>query len=354
MPNELAYGFIQHAHLAKERVTTVGARVVIDAIRESADEHTRQLNAILGSMVRRTTEHQIQFRLPGTGTLQPLDENGNPRPVREEGHYTVAFPIQGGGTAWGTNRVARALMTVEEANIQTIEAMRRDADWVRRHYLAAVFDNVPWTFADPEYGDLTVQPLANGDAVTYNRVGAAAATDTHYLAQAGAIADAANPFPTIYTELMEHPSNSGPVVVYVATSLVTSITGLAAFVPVSDPDIILGAATDRLGAMIDRGVGDEVLGKVDNCWIVEWRALPAGYMLGHAQGAGPAVAMREYPSAALQGLITEDHSPDGNLEELRMIRYAGFGVENRIAMLVYFVGGGAYAIPAGYDAPLSV
>jgi hypothetical protein len=354
MANELAYGFVQHAHLAKERVTTVGVRVVIDAIRESADEHTRQLNAMLGSMVRRTTDHQIQFRLPGSGTLQPLDENGNPRPVREEGHYTVAFPIQGGGTAWGTNRVSRALMTLEEANVQTIEAMRRDANWMRRHYLAALLDNVAWTFTDEEFGNLTVEPLANGDAVTYVRVGGAVATDTHYLAQAGAIADAANPFPTIYDELMEHPSNTGPVVVYIATSLVDDVTALTAFVPVTDPDIVLGVATDRLGAMIERGIGDEVLGKVDNCWVVEWRGLPAGYMVAHAQGAGPAVAMREYASAALQGFFPETSVQQESLEKLSMIRYAGFGVENRIAALVYFVGAGAYAIPAGYDAPLAV
>ena len=62
--------------------------------------------------------------------------------------------------------------------------------------------------------------------------------------------------------------------------------------------------------------------------------------------------MRQYPSTALQGLFTENHSPDGNLHESRFIRYAGFGARNRIAALVYRIGNGSYAIPTGYTAPL--
>jgi len=354
MPNTLAYGFVQLEHLAAERVNAAGVDIIRDAIAMSAEEYSRTMNAMFASMVRRTTDHQIQFRLPGNGTLQPLDENGNPKPVIESGHYTVAFPIQGAGTAWGTNRVARALMTVQEANDYTLEALRRDSDWVRRHALAAVFDNVAWVYDDKEYGNLTVEPLANNDAVVYVRVGGAAAVDNHYLAQAAAIADATNPFPTIYDELMEHPSNQGPVVVYVATNQVAAVQGLTNFVPVDDPDIIVGSATDRLNTVIDRGIGDQVLGKVDGCWCVEWRALPAGYLLAHAQGAGPAVAMREYPSAELQGFFPESYSPDGNLSLQRMLRYAGFGVENRVAMCAMLIGAGAYAIPVGFAAPLSV
>ena len=98
------------------------------------------------------------------GTLQPLDEWGNPLPVKDEGYYDVAFPIQRGGTAWGTNRESRAMMTVAEAQRFTLGALRRDADWMRRHFLAALFDNTTWTFQDDFKGAFTVQPLANGDA----------------------------------------------------------------------------------------------------------------------------------------------------------------------------------------------
>jgi hypothetical protein len=239
-----------------------------------------------------------------------------------------------------------------------LEAQRRDVDWMRRHIWASIFDNVAWTFDDPKHGDLTIQPLANSDTVTYLRTSGSSSTDEHYLAQAASIDDDNNPFPTIYTELMEHPSNAGgDVVVFIPTNLKSSVEGLTGFHEVSDPNVIEGIATARLDesrlASI-QGPGNKVLGYVDGCWIVEWGALPDSYMLAHATGGGPVVKMREYPASELQGFFPEQFSPDGNLMEQRMIRYAGFGVSNRIAMVVYYVGGGAYAIPSGYGAPLAV
>jgi len=352
--NTLAYGFVQYASLAAERVTTVGVQRIWDAIEASTQEHTRQLNALLASFVERTTLYKERFMLPGSGTLQALDENGNPRPVSPSGYYDVAYPIQGGGTAWGDNRVTRALLTVGEANRNTLDALRKDVDWMRRHILAAVFDNVQWTFADPEWGDLAIEGLANGDTVTYLRVGGASSVDTHQLAQAASIDDSNNPFGTIYDELMEHPSNDGPVVVYVPTNLTSSIEALSAFIEVGDPDLRYGVSTDQIGAAFDRGFGDEVLGKVNKCWIVEWRALPDSYMIAHAQGAGPVIRMREYDDPALQGFFTEAWDSDGNHKGTRMIRYAGFGCVNRVAAVVQRIGNGSYAIPSGYDAPLSV
>jgi hypothetical protein len=330
-------------------------------IAASLAEYNRQVNALMMGMVQRTTDYQVRVKLPGAGTLQPLDENGNPLPVREEGYYDVAFPIQGGGTAFGANRVARALMTVDEANRRTLESMRRDKDWLRRHVLAALLDNTTWTYADEEHGNLTIQPLANGDTVTYLRRGGAVSTDTHYLAQAASIDDSNNPFDDIYDELIEHPSNADPVVVYVPTNLKSSIVGLTAFVEVGDPDLQYGGSVTliqgRPGQFDNtiRGFGDAVLGKVEKCWIVEWKALPNNYMIAHARGAAESVLkMREYPAPELQGFFMEQHSSDGNLNETRMIRYAGLGVHNRIGALVYRIGNGSYGIPAGYETPLAV
>lgn len=352
--NTIAYGFVGMEQMMAQRLTEVGTERVWDAVKDSADEWSRAANAMMSSIVAQTVNFKERYYLPGSGTLQPLDAYGNPLPVQPGSYFDVSYPIQGGGTAWGTNRVSRAMMTVEEANRNTLDALTRDADWMRRHVLAALLDNTTWVFDDPKEGDLTIQPLANGDAVVYLRTGGESAVDTHHLAQAAAIDDANNPFGTIYDELMEHPSNSGPVVVYTATDQVSAIEGLTAFIDVGDPDIIKGTASDRIGSIIDRGLGDEVLGKVDKCWIVEWRAMPDGYMIAHAQGAGPALKMREYAASELQGFFPEQHSPDGNLQEMRMLRYAGLGVANRIAAAVQYIGGGAYVIPTGYTNPLPV
>ncbi len=356
MANLNSYGFLSLADIAADRVANGNVRVVSEAIAASVAEHNRQVQAALAELVERTTDYMRRYKIGGGGTLQPLDEWGNPKPVQDVGRYDVAFPIQGGGTAWGDNRVSRALMTVSEADRYTLAALRRDADWMKRHILAALLDNTSYTYVDPEFGSLTVQPLANGDAVTYLKKDGTPATDTHYYAQAAAIADGANPFPTLLDELSEHVENDGPYVAYVPTALKASIMGLATFHDVADPNIRLGDGQSQLIGSIDRGFGDKLIGYVDpGVWVVEWSVLPATHGLMVARGAStPALAMREYPSPALQGLFVENHSPDGNLNEYRMIRYAGFGALNRTAALAFYIGGGAYTIPTGYTTPLAV
>ena len=356
-----AFGFIDLADLAAERVTQIGVERVWDAVRESAAEHTRVTNALLASMVERTTAHQENIELMASGTLEPLDEHGNPLPRKVYGQYTVAYPLQRGGHAWGDDRESRALMTVEEMERQVLAGQMADLDWLRRHVLAAQFDNQSWTYADKQWGDLTIQPLANGDAVTYVKKGVSGPeTDDHYYAQAGAISDNDNPFPTLYDELAEHPSNNVsvafPVVTFIARNLRTAVKGLNGFDRLPSDFVIPGVMNDRAEPSIRTQLrfGDRVLGVVDDNIIVEWSALPENYMLSIATGAGPYIKMREQPAAALQGLFAEDFSPDGNHQEYRLIRIAGFGVSKRVAAVVSYIGGAAYVVPAAYDAPLAV
>jgi hypothetical protein len=354
--NTLAYGFVGLENLFAQRVDDVNIEVITDAIAQSVAEHNRQVQGIMSELVKPTEKYSARFRQAGAGTLQPLDEWGNPLPVREDGYYDVAWPIQGGGTAWGDNRVTRALMTVEEANEHTLNSLKRDSDWMKRHILAALLDDTAWTYTDVDKGSLTIQPLANGDTVTYLKRTGDSETDDHYIAQAAAIADGASPFAAIYSDLMEHPSNAGAeVVAYVPTALVSSIQGLTAFNAVQDPDVQLGSGSDLLTGSIDRGFGDELLGKVDKVWIVEWSQLPVEHMLCVARGSSQeALRMREYPAGELKGLFQEQNSPDGNKIERRFLRYAGFGAYNRVAALVYQVGNATYEIPTGYTTPLAV
>ena len=358
MANTLAYGFVQLETMFAERVTSSNVAVVRDAIAQSVAEHNRQVSELLSEVVGKTVAYSVRFKQPGSGTLQPLDEFGVPLPVREGGYYDVAFPIQGGGTAWGDTRISRAKMTVEEVNDHVLNTLRRDADWMKRHIMAAILDNTTWSYVDPENGTLTIQPLANGDSVEFLRKNGTSSTDNHYLAQAGAIADGAatNPYPTIYTELSEHPVNAGAdIVAYIASDLVTTTKALTDFNGVRDLDVITGSGSDVLVGSVDRGFGDELLGKVGNVWIVEWSALPSTYIIANARGAArPPLQMREYAAPELQGLFTEEHSPDGNLNEHRFIRYAGFGALNRVGALAYRIGNASYAIPSGYAAPLAV
>lgn len=360
MANTVAYGFQTLESLFGQRVSTLNAGQLTTAITESMAEWNRVSDALLARLVQRTTLATERYYIPGSGSLQPLDEMGNPLPVRAEGYYDTGFPIQGGGSAWGDTRITRAMMTVAEANRFTVDAMRRDADWLQRHMLAALLTKSTWTYSDPQVGSVTVQPLANGDAVTYPQTGGGVATANHYVAQTAGIADATNPFTTIYDLLRVHPTNAGPFVAYIPSGLTGAATGLAEFVAVGDANIALGANMDQVVGNIAavRGFGDRVLGylKSSHLFVVEWAAMPANTVIGQALGAAaPPLAMREYPAAELQGFFPELNDVDGNRMEHRLIRYAGFGALNRVAAAVVEVSGGdtTYDNISGYTAPLA-
>lgn len=353
MANSTAYGFATLRDIYRELVDD-HLLIVQTAIQQSIDEYQRQMDEMLMILVQKTTEYSMRYQLPGSGTLQPLDEHGNPLPVLPSGYYDVGLPIQGGGTAWGDNRITRALATVADANRNTLTVQNADLDWMARHILAALFTNTTWVYTDPDKGSLTIQPLANADAVTYVRRGGVSSTDSHYLAQANAIGNSDNPYPTIYAGLFEHPSNSGPFVSYIASDLVASTQALSTFVEIGDPDVKVGSDQATVVGSLAQGFGDQVLGKVGNMWVVEWGRLPNGYILSLAQGADPVVGMREYPAAAVQGLFPEFQNVDGNRYLNKFIRYAGFGVMNRIGAVVMRVGNASYAIPSGMAAPLAV
>ena len=363
MANLLNYGFLSLEDLYAQRVNTVGIDRVYGAVQDSVDEYNRVVNAMMNGMVERTTMVQEYIELPGGGTLQPLTPDGNPLPIVPSGQYTAGYPIHGAGTAWGTNRITREMLTVQEADRFTDDAFQKDADWRMRHLLAAILDETTWTFTDKYGGNgtkglgaLSVLPLANGDSVTYMRRGGSSSTDDHYLATASAIADNANPYTGIRAELIEHPTNTGPFVAYVSSSLIATTAALSEFVELNDMDVLYDGEDNLPNAPASiLGPGDEILGKLksSNIWIVEWSRIPDGYIIAQALGAGPFVKMRELPVESLQGLFTEGFDVDGNHTGQRFLRWAGFGVANRVAAVVQQIGNGTYQIPSGYDAPLA-
>lgn len=353
MANSTAYGFMGLKDLMRERVAD-NLVIVQTAIEESIAAYQRESDGMLSILAERIVEYSRRYQLLGSGTLQPLDQWGNPLPVLPSGYYDVAFPIQGAGTAWGDNRITRALMTIADANRFTLMVQNADLDWLARHMLAAIFTNVTWSYADDDHGTLTIQPLANGDTVTYTRRDGTTSTDTHYLAQAAAIADATNPYPLYYTELAEHPSNSGPYVSYIPTALKATTMALASFVDISDPDVTTGINTPTLTGSAPTLIAGDLIGKADGMWIAEWGRLPADIILSVAQGGSPVLGMREYPAPEIQGLFPEFQNVDGNRHLSKFLRFCGFGVQNRIGAVVGRIGNASYAIPTGYTAPLSV
>jgi hypothetical protein len=355
MANLSSYGFWKLQDMAAQRVTTVGVETVNDAVIQSVNLAQQELAFAMSKFVDVVDWYQKNYWLPTAGKAQPLDEHGNPKPRVPAGNYNIALPIRGWGDAWGDNRVTRALMTVEEADRFTAMVINADVEAMLGHMLAALYTNVTYVFDDKLYAsNLTIQPLANGDTVTYLRKSGVMATDNHYLGQANAIGNGAdNPYPVLYTELFEHPSNAGPFVAYIPDDLVATTKALATFHEIEDPDIRKGADSDVLVGNFDPGFG-ELIGKADNMWIVNWSRLPSTRILAIAQGAvDKPLAMRQYPSPELQGYFPEFQDVDGNRHLNKFIRYAGFGAQNRVAAALMEISDATYDIPTGYQAPIA-
>lgn len=361
MANQVMYGFENLTSLFDRRVEEVGVDTVYDAIQRSIAEHNRQMDALAGLFVERTTEFKRRYRTPSVSRLQPLDENGRARPVQPAGAYDVAWPIQSAGAASGFNRISRVKMTVQDANEITAMMLGADFRWMRDHILAALFyddgaDDIGWTYNDPndDIGSLNILGLAAGGPQKYNILAGAdsGATDDHLLAQANSIADAYNPFPLIYQELMEHPDNGGEVVALVPTNLKSSIEGLATFYPLRDPNLRVGVGETELVGNLGVPVPGEVIGYVDKVWIVEWRSMVNDYIIAvPTQGPRP-LRMREHPEPELQGFRLVAERDDHPFLESQWERHAGFGAWNRVGAVVMRVGNGSYAVPSGYGSPM--
>lgn len=355
MANQVAYGFHELQDIFARRVIDSGTDIVMDAILASTALYERDLDAMLSGWVTDWSGNpQTRVELPEAGELQPLSENGVPVVTRGGSSYTQALPLMRGGDAYGFNRESYAKANIGDFNRETLRMMKKDSAWNIRRLLAAVLTEASWTYEDEEFGDLTIKGLANGDTDKYLDLNGDLITDDHYLAQANPIADADNPFPTIYEELYEHPENSGAVVAMIPTNLKASITALSNFYQAQSLDALVDFGNDVSLAndMVEvyRSFGNRVLGVVDDVVIVESRRMPSNYMIAYSSGEGSFMRRRIPQEAELQGLQVVPYQVNSNFSRFDYYRIAGYAVWNRIGAVAMRIGNASYATPATHDA----
>lgn len=356
MANELLYGFYKGLRDSINLpVVDVEPRLVSQAVQETLAQHRADLEAMMDIFVDPTTDYSIRYETAALTRNQPLDAVGRAIANRGAGYYDVAFPIRRSGNAWGYDWEALQYMTVKQINNRMSEMLTGDIRWNRDHLLAAIFTPTSYTFKDERRGDLTIQPLANNDSVTYLKTSASeeGATDTHYLFLNDDIDDTANPLITIKAELTEHPENGDTVVVFVADDLVSDIEALAGFVTKEDTDIDQGSSSDRLVGSLGIAVPGTIMGKANGCWLVNWSRIPSGYLLGvTVGGSAKPIWMREPELPQLRGFREYAERQDWPWFEKQLRRYAGYGAYNRVGAVVMKVGAASYTAPTGYTAPL--
>ncbi|HYD83326.1 MAG TPA: hypothetical protein VEA63_04725, partial [Opitutus sp.] len=330
------------------------AERIDDAVFQSAEAHTRDMNAILDTFVERTTVRDASFELPTSGELQPGSENGTPRPT--QGYQTISqgYPMFRGMDSFGLNREAYAKLTVREMDKLMAGVQSKDARWIMRRVFGAIFTNVSWTFKEPGRSDLTVRGLAvTGDGSIYLDFNGDLTTADHYTGQADAISNSANPYEANSAILRTHPANTGVIVSYIPPGLMATTAALEGFYPYQPNDglVDFGGLVDVAAANVGafQRFGNEVMGVVGDNVIVVSRRLPAGYVVSVVDTDEAPLVMREEPEAELQGLQAVPMVVDSNFRKFDFYRKAGFAVRNPIAIAVREISDATYDIPSGYD-----
>lgn len=352
--NAITYGFMQLEDVYDARVATLEAEKIDTAVTASAEMHTRDVDAVLNTLVTPTTARDAAYELPTSGELQPMSEDGTPIPTQNFREIAQGYPMMRGADSFGLNREAYAKLTVGEMDKLMAAVQSKDARWMIRRALAAIFTNVSWTFKEKGRTDLTVRGLAvTGDGSIFLNENGDLTTADHYTGQAGAIGNTTNPYTANEAILRAHPANTGVIVHYIPPGLVADTQALASFYPPRDnPLIDYGDGVDFASSAAARylGFGNDIVGVVGEGVIVVSHRLPAGYVVSIVDGVEKLLVMRQEPEADLQGLQTVPIQVDSNFRKWDFYRKAGFAVRNPIGAAVREIADASYDIPTGFDA----
>lgn len=340
-------------------LNTLGQRVVYDAITQLTARYNADIAAQMAVFVEGKTESfKERYKLPASGRMQRVGKNSAPAAVKTTGQWDVAYPLDEFGAAVSAGRIDYAYMTVGDLDRHIQTVFTQDTNTRRYEMLKALLNNTVRTFNDEINGSLSVQPLANGDAVLYPPLlgSESEATADHYLVSgyaASAISDTNNPFRTM-RDLLESkfgaPTGGGNVAVLINDAQTAKSLDLTEFNRVTDRMVVPGANTDRVAGL--PALPGRILGRTDSgVTVAEWRWLPAGYMLGVVLDAPAPLKMRVDPAytglPTDLALVAEDN--DYPFKTSYWASRYGFGVGNRLnGVVMQLKASGSYDVPTGY------
>jgi len=339
---------------------TVGQRAIYDIAVQYVQQQNAALNQVLSVFVDETTEeYKRRYKLPGGGRLQRTGQFAAPGSTRAIGSWDVAFPLEDFGAQVSADRVTMGYMTVVELERHINTVVQQNVNTVRFEMLKALFNSSQDTFVDTLWGSLSIEPLANGDSVTYPPVlgSESEATENHYLETgyaSASVSDSNDPYETIIDELDEHfgvQTGGSEIVAFINNAQRGVTSALTDFESVPDRDIQPGQNTAipiNLPALPGRTLGRHASG----CWIQEWRWVPANYILAVHMGAPKPLVMRADPAdtGLPRGLALVAEDMEHPFRSTYWAHRFGFGCGNRLNGVVVELGtGGSYTIPTAYQ-----
>jgi hypothetical protein len=351
-------GSVGISDLDTTRINAIGQTVVYDASMALIANFNDQLLVSRRIFVGGSSDvWSTKYLQAGGGYLQPRGQQSETAAERVGGDWKVERPLYDFGTQLAVDDVTAAYLTVGDWERQLRGVFNRGTNTYRHQMLLALLNNTARTFNDKLHGTLSITPLANGDSVLYDPIegATAAATEDHYLVSGytGAnISDTNNPIVTIVNELVEHfgrETGGSEVVVFIHPDNEAKITALATFDEVMDSRLILSANVNVPTNLPD--VPGVVIGRCNGAWVVVWRSVPTGYLIGvHLEADAP---LYERIDPADTGLPTGLQLVATDMDypfDMYHWRYRfGIGPANRLnGVVMQLKASGTYDIPTGY------
>lgn len=358
----ITYAAIQSRDLDANRLAVeLPKDLLLESTRLSMEEHNAEMKIVAGLFSTPTLSRESTLNEWADVEMQPMDEVGEPQPIKGRTPVDLAFPIDDMSIRFDLTFKAKNQITAQEYSDTIAQIQAADANTMSRKIMASLFSNVAVAHREKGHSEQTVKFLANNDTDTYALQAGGASTANHYGAQAAAISDAANPYTTIESNLADRRINTAPYVAFIPPGLVATTRLLDGFastgfgdVAVSNPAIattVLQATLASQGVVLPSNMLE--IGGIGQLHIVQYNRLPAGYILYAALGdpMRRPLRMRQYPQAALQGLVAVEETLEFPYFKNRFDRYYGFGGYNRVGAGVYYIGNAAYAVPAALANP---
>lgn len=340
-------------------------RLVYDAIQTYVNEINASMLSAMSLFVEGepSSVYTERFKLPISGTMTRRADGTRGAAVRQSGEWDVAYPLYDYDEQLAATDIDWAYMTPAMLDAHVMGIGTRYANLVRQFILARLLKNTTDTFTDKYNGSLTVQCLANGDAVVYPPVIGATteATDDHYLESgyaASAISDANDPVVTMVDELEEHfgsVTGNSNIVIFHNNAQTAKLLALTAVSDVVDRYITPGQDT-AVPQLLPGNVPGKVVGRHSKgAWLVEWRYVPANYMIAVHMDAPRPLQMRVDPvETGLPrglGIVAGPNTYEYPLIGSEWRARFGLGARNRLNGVVMELGtGGSYTIPTGFTA----
>jgi hypothetical protein len=344
--------------------STNGQRVVYDASADLLSYYSKDVAASTSLFVEEETElHSERYKLPGNGYLQRRGRNGDFAAVKAGGSWDVSYPLEDKGASLGHDDVTFAYMTLKEYERYLDTIMIQHANSHRLDMLRALFNNLARPFYDEIWPNLTVQPLANGDSVSYPPVigSTADATQNYYLATnylPSAISEINNPISAGVQVLQTRfgtPTGGSNIATFYNQAQDSAFKGLTEFVPVqyhlTHPGV--NTATVDLPGVDPRMMNGtwEVTGNCNGSVMAKWAFIPANYMLQIHLRAAPPLKRRVDPAKVgiARGLHLWADDLDMPFRKVAWRDRYGYGVGNRLSAVLTYIGTGTtYVIPSPF------